>query len=141
MNLFILRHISFVTEVVKVSSIGLGIEFRDKWSTLGTNCFPINFGKIVVVVDFLNGRESLRLRCNAPIGSASLQSERMNNSLDDKVPSTVTDKIGRIFPNWSFQDFSPVLQVLPSLINCGSCERRKPSQGLEVHTPQTPIVD
>lgn len=59
----------------------------------------------------------------------------------NEVPSAVADKVVGIFPDWPLQNLSPVLQILPCLLDCGTREWRETSQSLEVHTPKTPVVD
>lgn len=65
MNLLVLGHISFVAEVIEISCISLGVEFRDERSTLGSKSVPVNFSEVLVLIDFLDRSEALSLRGNA----------------------------------------------------------------------------
>ncbi len=62
--LLVLSHVGLVAEVVKVSGIGLRVEFWHEWSALGAESGPVNFGEVVVVVDFLDRGKALTLGGN-----------------------------------------------------------------------------
>jgi hypothetical protein len=61
MHFLVLCHVSFITEVVEVASICLRVKFWNKWCSLGTQCTPVNFSKILMPVDRLYGVKALGL--------------------------------------------------------------------------------
>lgn len=66
-HLLVLGHVGFVAEVVKVASVSLGVEFGDEGSTLGAESGPVDFREVLMIVDFLDGREALGFGRNATI--------------------------------------------------------------------------
>jgi hypothetical protein len=54
MNLLILSHISFVAEVIKVSSVRLRVELWHERRTLSSNCSPVNLSKVLMGINFLD---------------------------------------------------------------------------------------
>ncbi len=65
MNFLIFCHVSFIAEIVKVASIGLGVKFWDERRALRAEGFPVYLSKVLMLVNILDGRESLRFGCNA----------------------------------------------------------------------------
>ena len=57
-HFLVLRHVCLVAEVVKVSSVGLGVEFRYEGRALIAEIGPVDFGEIRVCADLGNGVES-----------------------------------------------------------------------------------
>ena len=58
----------------------------------------------------------------------------------DEIPGAIADKIIWILPDRTLQDLSPVLQILPCLIDSSASEWWESSQSLEVHAAQTPVI-
>lgn len=57
------------------------------------------------------------------------------------MPCAVADEVVWILPSRTLKNLSPVLQVLPCLIDCGARKRREASKSLKEHAAQTPVVD
>lgn len=57
-NLLVLGHISFIGEVIEVTSISFRVQLGNKWRTGLSKDFPFNFGKVLVSIDILNIGES-----------------------------------------------------------------------------------
>ena len=67
MNLLVLGHIRFIAEVVEVASVGLGVKFRNKRSSLRSKSLPINLSKILMLVDVLDKGKTLCLGCDTAV--------------------------------------------------------------------------
>lgn len=67
MHLLVFGHVRLITEIIKVASIGLRVELWNEWGSLGAKRCPINFGKVLMRVDFLDVGESLALGCNTAV--------------------------------------------------------------------------
>lgn len=67
MNLLVFGHVSFVAEVVKIPCICLRVKLWDEWSTLGSECSPVNLSKVLMRINIFDVCKALVLRCNAAI--------------------------------------------------------------------------
>lgn len=142
MNLFVFRHVRLAAKVIEISSISLRVELWDKWCALSTDRVPIDLGKVLMVVDILDRGKALDFGVDATIlGLGRVYNHKIKYLPCDEVPCSIADKVVWILPDRSRQNFSPVLQVLPGLINRSTSEGRETSQSLEMHASQTPIIN
>lgn len=61
-HFLVLGHVGLVVEVVEVAGVGLRIQLGDEGRTLLADRWPVDFGKVGVCVDSLDGRETLGFR-------------------------------------------------------------------------------
>jgi hypothetical protein len=135
-DLLVLGHVCFVGEIVKVTCIRLRVELRNKRCLGLPQRVPVNFGKILMVLDILNVGETLGLGVNAPARRLARRSGIWNACVylrGDETPRSVAEEIIGILPDWSLEHLLPVLQISPRLVGRVSSERGKSGQGLKQH--------
>lgn len=67
MHLLVLCHVCFVAEVVEITSISLRVQLGHEWGSGLPQCYPVNFGKILVAVNVLAIGEAASTRVDAPV--------------------------------------------------------------------------
>lgn len=137
-NFFVFGHVGLVAEIVKVTRVGLRVEFGHEWCALFPEIIPVYFGEVDVRVDLRYTLEAGRFGGDAAgvpdqLGS-TMMATRTADLPFDEVPCPLAEEVTRILEYGFSEHLLPMFQVLPSFFDCGSGKRWVACNRFKEHT-------